>query len=177
MEPWFSNRGGREPAPAGVSVVAFPEGDRTPSPGRPAVRKYLLLAIMPFLFATTEAPFTGRPPGVPERCCGYLDCRRADVRILRRNSTHDVVSVDGRRLVLPAGTAHRSKQTGSWWCFRAAQDGCHREVSERCARCAVEGRQEMGEMRIIPQPLGAKGSHLLLPTEGCDECHSARSAG
>lgn len=135
------------------------------------MRKLFLLALTPFLLAASDADLPGHPPGVPERCCGYLDCRPAQIRILQRNRFHDIVDVDGKRLVLPAGSAHLSQRSGSWWCFQSVRERCHLEVSERCARCAVEGRRAVSELRLIPAPENPKGSHLALPQGGCAGCH------
>jgi hypothetical protein len=138
------------------------------------MRRLLLIVLSPLLLAVSGDDIPGRPPGVPERCCGYLDCRPAHIEILERNLVHDIVMVEGKRLVLPPGSAHRSNRSGSWFCFQAIRDGCHKEISERCARCAVEGRTRVSEMRVLPAPKSPKGTHLVLPNGGCEGCPGAQ---
>ena len=81
------------------------------------------------------------------------------------------VVVDGKRLVLPAGMVVKSDRSSSWWCYQEILDGCEREVSERCARCAVKGEAPVAEIRMIPVPARGRGGHLLLPSSGCAKCH------
>lgn len=140
------------------------------------MKRFVLLALVPFLFATTNEDRPGLPPGVPENCCGYGNCRRASVEIISRGPGGDVVAVDGVRLELPPGTAQRSKKDSSWWCYQEVFDGCEKEISRRCARCAVAGGKSVGEMRVIPAVGHISASHFLLPVlpaGGCAECHAS----
>lgn len=140
------------------------------------MKRFILIALVPFLFATADEDRPGLPPGVPENCCGYGNCRRASVEIISRGPSADIVVVDGVRLTLPPGTAQRSKKDSSWWCYQEIFDGCEKEVSRRCARCAVAGGKAVGEMRVIPAPGHISGTHLLLPAGGCPKCHAAASS-
>ncbi len=134
------------------------------------MRKLLVLALMPFVFASThENPVL--PPGVPERCCGYSNCVKVRVEVLERNAARDVAVVDGKRMVLPPGTVLRSKREGSWWCYQEILDGCHKEISARCARCVVKGDERVAEVTVIPALDSPRGTHLLLPTGDCAKCH------
>jgi len=135
------------------------------------MRKFLVLAFMPFVFASSHEENPVLPPGVPERCCGYSNCKEVRVKVLERNAARDVAVVDGKRLVLPPGTVLRSKHQGSWWCYQEILDGCHKEISARCARCVVEGRQRVAEVRMIPALDDPRGTHLLLPAGDCAKCH------
>lgn len=137
------------------------------------MKRFILIALTPFLFATADEDRPGLPPGVPENCCGYGNCRRASVEILSRGPSADIVVVDGVRLTLPPGTAQHSKRDSSWWCYQEILDGCEKEVSRRCARCAVAGGKAVGEMQVIPAPAHISASHFLLPAGGCAKCHAA----
>ncbi len=135
------------------------------------MRNFILIALTPFLLAASHKDKPGLPPGVPEKCCGYTNCRQARIEIIERGRSRDVVVVDGKRLVLPAGMVVQSNRSSSWWCYQEILDGCEREVSERCARCAVKGEAPVAEIRMIPVPARGRGGHLLLPSGGCAKCH------
>ena len=142
------------------------------------MKRIILIALVPFFLATVGEDRPGLPPGVPDNCCGYGNCRRASVEIIERSASADIVVVDGVRLTLPPGTAQRSKRDSSWWCYQEVLDGCEKEVSRRCARCAVAGGQAIGGMRVIPVRAQTTGralnpaTHLLLPAGGCPKCHA-----
>jgi len=135
---------------------------------KPPIRK-----LLPFLLVSVlGSPADGPIPGVPEWCCGYRDCRPADVRILQRGADEAAVVVDGRRLTLSPGRVFRSKKPGGWYCFRVGLAECRGgRVSPGCARCVVSGGHIVGEMRLIPAPALGPEKHLLLPEGGCRGCH------
>ena len=128
---------------------------------------------LPLLFVwLLSAPSDGAIPGVPEWCCGYRDCRPADVRIVRKGSDDALVVVDGRQMALSPGRVYRSKEIGGWYCFRVGLRQCKGgEVSEDCVRCVVEGGHIVQEMSVIPVSAGLAGKYLLIPDGGCRNCH------
>lgn len=81
------------------------------------------------------------PPGVPEACCGYSDCRKTAVRILSRSPQGDTVKVEGKILRLgPGALTSRSSDLGT------ASEGTSR--SARAGRCrqralAVPSKEEV----------------------------------
>ncbi len=131
--------------------------------------KKTLLMLLAGLFS---APSDGPIPGVPEWCCGYHDCRPANVSILHKKADESAVLVDGRRLDISPGRVYRSRGSESWYCFRIGLKECRDgKVSEDCVRCVVEGGHVVQEIRVIPVSTRPLGRYLLLPRGGCRNCH------
>jgi len=109
-------------------------------------------------------------PGVPAECCGTLDCRPAQVRVLHRGPETTDLLVDGVRLTMPSVRVMTAFQ--GYYCYKRWKPACRGEniISRDCATCAIEaGRFASAE--LIPR---GHERWLVLPVnQDCSACHGA----
>lgn len=110
-------------------------------------------------------------PGVPAGCCGQMDCAPAQVELVGMSRETAKVRINGKLLRLPRAAYSSSSFGQSYYCWRLTP-GCAGNVSEGCARCAVEaaGRVEVpvNPLAIVrPLPDG----RMFLAEQNCVGCH------
>lgn len=117
-------------------------------------------------------------PQVPDRCCGYRDCRRAKTALLHHGNWRSTVLVDGKAVEIPTRDLHWSDE--GWYCGwdvgRRNPEACPPgELTSRCTLCVVVPRSlllkslPLPEMEVLP----VRGSRKLLLPIGreCGQCH------
>ncbi|MFQ5896089.1 MAG: hypothetical protein ACE5JJ_09800 [Nitrospinota bacterium] len=150
------------------------------TPGTLPVGKAALWALLGLILVMAPPPArTQTIPDVPDRCCGYRDCRRARTAILSQGYLYSRVLVDGKTIVVPATSVHWSDE--GWYCGWDIGGG-NREacppgkVSSLCAICVVIARPALVEFQKVPrvEVLPARGGRKLLIPVGrdCSKCHS-----
>ncbi|MFQ5896608.1 MAG: hypothetical protein ACE5JJ_12465 [Nitrospinota bacterium] len=119
-------------------------------------------------------------PGVPDRCCGYADCREAETALLSLFDGKARVEVDGVTFEVERGKVVWSN--GGWYCSRdfPPELCADRQPRAECARCVVvtAGMVALPEFLVMAAPpgasppLGVPTRKLLVPARrACAECH------